>query len=146
MERVPDGQYKGRPKAIENDAGGTSYAQLGLSKNSGTKQVVIMFEITKGPCKGEVLPWFGYFTMDSKARTVESLRLCGFTGQNILDVETQKLDGEVVLVVENQEYDGKIRSRVAWVNDPDYVPQVNPQKMGDGDKSALLDDLKDVLT
>jgi hypothetical protein len=145
MERVPDGQYRGKPIAAETEEG-LRFAQLGLSARKGTKQILVMFEITeKGPYKGAVLPWFGYFTKDSKERTVDVLRLCGFEGQNILDVETQKLSGDVVLSVENSEYDGKTQSRVAWVNDPNYVPGIKLAKLAESDKAELRDALKGVL-
>lgn len=144
MPNVKEGNYTARavPQKTED---GPKYAQLGLSKNSGTKQVLMMFQIESGPFKGETLPWFGYFTKDAAKRTVESLRLCGLKGQDIFAVESQRLDNKVSITVEVGEYEGKTRSRVAWVNDPNYVMQIDLQPMVDDSRTDLADMVGDLM-
>lgn len=145
MSKVATGEYLGTPRAVDTDEG-RRYAQLGASKRKGTTQVVVMFEITSaGPHKGAILPWFGYFTKDAAERTVSALRLIGFSGQDILDVENQSLEGLVSLTVENEPFEGKTQSRVAWVNDPNYVPQIKMPPLTDKVKTSLKASLKGLL-
>jgi len=96
---------------------GTTMVQWGKSK-AGNKQVLLMFHLLDGPQVGRDVPWFGNFTKDSYARTLESLRACGWQGDDLAVVGNQTLDQEVSVVVETKEYEGKVRTRVAWVNKP----------------------------
>jgi len=97
-------------------ADGQSWAQFGESSEKGTPQVVINFEILDGDDVGRRIAWIGYFTDKTVQRTVESLRFCGFTGDDLAGAVVQQLDQEVGIVVEHEEYDGKTRARVRWVN------------------------------
>ena len=120
MARIPDGNYPAIPCKI----GESPVAQLGVSKAKKSPQVLIWFQVTDGPYKGSRVPWFGYFSKDSAERTIGALRLCGFSGQDIYDIENQKLDGSVLVTVENASYQGKSNCRVAWVNDPSYTGEI----------------------
>jgi hypothetical protein len=89
-----------------------------LGKSSaGNEQIAVMFEITQGENIGKSITWFGSFSDKAVDRTLDSLRHCGWSGDNF--VELLGLDtNEVELVVEAEEYEGKIRDKVRWVNRP----------------------------
>lgn len=96
-----------RAKAVEGALGYTS---------GGSEQVAVRFGITEGECKGRYITWYGYFTEKTTDRTLESLRACGWEGDDLF-----ALDGitknEVELVIEEEEgQDGEIRPKVRWVN------------------------------
>lgn len=144
MSKVANGTYSAVVVPVTVD-GVEKYAQLGLSKRKGTKQILMMLKLTSGEFKGVALPWFGYFSEDSAERTVQALRLCGFTGQDIFDVETQKMTEQVQVTVENETFEGKTQSRIAWINDPDYVPEIETKPLGKTDRDALKAALKGLL-
>lgn len=91
--------------------------QFGEAK-TGTKQVLVQFEIIDGPHSGRLLPWFGFFSEKAHERTLEALRLCGFKGDDLMAVLEQPMDQEVSITVEHEVYEGKSHARVAWVNAP----------------------------
>lgn len=89
---------------------------LGHSKN-GNEQVAVLFEITQGEHAGKSVTWFGSFTDATTERTLDSLRHCGWTGDNF--AELNGLDAnEVEIVVDEDDYEGKRRTKVQWVNRP----------------------------
>jgi hypothetical protein len=89
---------------------------LGHSKN-GKEQVAVLFEITQGEHAGKSYTWFGFFTDQTTDRTLDSLRHCGWDGDNF--VELKGLDAnEVEIVIDTDEYEGKPRTKVQWVNRP----------------------------
>jgi len=110
MELVPQGAYKAA--AVQVDG---AYAQLGMS-STGNQQVLVQFEITDGPAAGRRVPWWGSFTDKAWNRTVEALRYCGFSGDDLSTLPEQDLNHEVSIVVEHSEYNGKTNARVRWVN------------------------------
>lgn len=108
---IPPGRYKAR--AIEGALGETS---------GGKEQVAVLFEIVEGDYQGQQMTWYGYFhgADSSKAqknakRTLESLRHCGWKGDDLTDLSGLGAN-EVQIVVEQEEYEGKIRTKIAWVN------------------------------
>lgn len=116
-EIVPAGYYPAVAVPIEMD-GANVWAQFGESKQKGTKQVVLHFEIMEGEHTGVRLPWFGYFTKDAADRTIESLRIAGFKGDDLSMLPSQVLENRVTIVVEVNEWEGKRQSKIAWVNRP----------------------------
>jgi hypothetical protein len=115
MNLIEQGYYRAAavPVVIE---GAETYVQFGESSKSGTPQVVVNFEVLEGPEQGRRIAWFGYFTEKTVARTIESLRFCGFKGDDLALAVTQKLDQEVQIAVAHEEYDGKPQAKVRWVN------------------------------
>lgn len=109
------GRYKARAIAPVN---------LGTSKEKGTPFVECYFEITDGENKGGRARWTAYFTEKSAERTIESLQIAGWGGDDVgefADGELHGLDAnEVEIVVELEEYekDGekRVTPRVQWVN------------------------------
>lgn len=100
---IPEGQYTAT--CIDKQFGTTS---------TGKKQVVLRFRIDSGEHAGQELNWYGYFTDRTWERTLESLRYCGFKGDN-LD-QLGPLDQQVSIVVGHNEYEGKTSARVDWIN------------------------------
>jgi len=90
------------------------YALGNTSK--GNPQVGVDFELLEGPDAGRHITWYGYFTDATFDRTVESLRLCGWIGDDLDNL--QGIDtNDVMLVIEHEpDQDGVIRARVRWVN------------------------------
>ena len=114
--RIPNGYYDAIPVPVETEDG-KKFCQLGLSKRSGTKQVMVTFQIDSGEFKGVKLPWFGYLTKDAAETTIKSLKLIGWNGKSFKDLTSLELTGKVQITVENDTYEGRVRSRVSWVNE-----------------------------
>ncbi len=106
MAMIPEGKYQARAE----------HWKLGESAN-GNESVAVDFKFVD-PALGTIL-WFGYFSDKSYERTVESLRHCGWKGNDVLELDTPQADlntNEVELVIQHETYEGKTRARVAWVN------------------------------
>jgi hypothetical protein len=111
---IPEGNYLAR---------GVSMSE-GKSKDKGTLGITVVFNITQdGPQKGQMIEWTGWLTDKSKARTAESLVLCGFDGTDHKTIGAR----DVLLVVEHEDVPPdpnnpnaptRKRARVSWVNDP----------------------------
>jgi len=113
---IPPGFYNA--VAVPTDVDGAQlWAQFGETKN-GTKQVVLHFEILDGAHAGKRLPWFGFFTANSADRTIESLRACGFKGDDLALAQDQEMSLRVSVTVEHSTWEGKTRAKIAWVNRP----------------------------
>lgn len=89
---------------------------LGMS-TSGKEQIAILFELTAGEQAGHTYTWFGYFTEGAVDRTLDSLRYCGWQGDNIAELDGLDAN-EVDIVLDEEEYEGKMRTKVKWVNRP----------------------------
>lgn len=103
---IPDGVYAAR--AIS--------AALGETKG-GKPQIAVEFELTDVPDGTRPhRTWYGNFTDATQDRTIESLRVCGWTGDDLTDVQ---VSADVSLVIETEEYEGKARQKIQWVNRPE---------------------------
>lgn len=98
---------------------------LGNSKQKGTPQIAVTFTILTEGATHAALTWFGYFTDATTDRTIESLRHCGWQGDDLMQIaQGQAGDGtgmdnnEVELVVEDEFYDGNWSTKVQFVNRP----------------------------
>jgi len=105
---------------ISQNTGEELMCQFGYSGNKGTPQVGVCFEFTAGPNSGDRITWIGYLTENTEERTLQSLRIIGFKGDDLDKFNDQRPDQEVHLVIEHEENpkDGKVYAKVAWVNDP----------------------------
>jgi hypothetical protein len=104
---INPGRYAARAVATE----------LGLTKG-GNDQIAVELELADGEHSGERIVWYGYFTEKTAKRTVESLRICGWNGD---DIAASPLPGlgsrEVEIVVEMEDdLEGVPRARVRWIN------------------------------
>jgi hypothetical protein len=91
--------------------------EWGLGESStGKEQIAVSFDILTEGAEFSTITWYGYFTEDTWQRTLESLRIMGWTGtdfeQDLVGLDTN----EVELVVAEEEFDGKVRTKVQWVN------------------------------
>lgn len=104
---IPDGTYRAR--AVE---------AILTTTRQDKPCVVVTFEFLDQAWKDVRMQWRGYFTDKTTDRTLESLRYCGWKGDDVT-----KLDGvdecEVDLVVAREkDLKGRWMPRVQWVNKP----------------------------
>lgn len=104
---IPAGRYQAVP--TKADLGETS---------TGKEQVGVEFEIvTAGEYIGHRVVWYGYFTDRTTERTLESLRICGWFGDDITNLTGIGEGSHVVeLVIEHETYNGRVTAKVQWVN------------------------------
>lgn len=105
---------------VSQKTGEELVCQFGHSENKGTPQVAVCFEIIAGPHSGERITWIGYFTDKSEDRTLQALRIAGFTGDDLDAFNGQHPNQEVHLVIDHEvnPKDGETYAKVSWVNDP----------------------------
>lgn len=83
---------------------------------TGKEQIAVLLEVTEGEEQGTQITWYGYFTEKTVDRTFESLRLLGWSGDDLTDLSG--LDANEVSIVIEHEHDqsGELRARVKWIN------------------------------
>lgn len=89
-------------------------AALGYT-SSDKEQVAVELRILDEEFLGDTITWYGYFTDGTTERTLESLRLLGWAGDDLFDLSGIG-STEVRIVIEEDEYEGKVRLKVRWVN------------------------------
>jgi hypothetical protein len=113
---VQAGTYKARV---------TGECVLGTSKNKGTPFVEFYLEILSSAAAGSRVKWQGYFTENTNERSIQSLQICGWQGDDLSEFSDGGLHGldanEVEIVVELEEYtnaegEDKVSAKVAWIN------------------------------
>lgn len=103
--RAEDGTFRAR--AVEWDLGYTS---------TNKEQVAVRFELLDVDEGARYLTWYGFFTDKTTERTLDSMRHCGWKGDDLFDLSGLG-DNEVDLVLETEEdNEGKAHLRVRWVN------------------------------
>lgn len=136
---IPAGTYSAIPAPVTDEATGrTVYARFATAGQDDKKQVVVTFRLTSPEVAGQHLAWFGFFTEKTWERTIESLRYCGFRGDDLSELPNQVLSSEVQLVVEHEEWEGRTRAKVAWVNRSGGVQLKNPMKQDDLKRFAAM--------
>lgn len=111
-------------------------AEAGKSANKGTDQVSVLFNIESGPHAGQEITWIGYFTEKTADRTIDSLMICGWDGEDYT-MFSGVSKNTVDIVVEHETYvheasgEERTRARVAWVNDPNRVVGGKPMSAGE---------------
>lgn len=104
-------------------------AQLATAK-TGTEQVGVKFELLDPYALGETVVWYGYFTDKTWQRSIESLRYCGWKGDDLSDLTSiyhEDNKSTVELVIEHEVgNDGQTRARVKWVNRGGGATVTNP--------------------
>lgn len=101
---IPIGKYVARAQN----------AELGYTQN-GTEQVGVPFRIVEGPQEGQTITWYGFFSDKCVDRTLQSLRHCGWKGDDLTDLSTVG-DEDVELDIIHDTHQGKTKAKVAWVN------------------------------
>jgi len=98
---------------------------LGKSKTKDTPFIEFYFEVRGGECSGERVRWTSYFTEKTSERTIQSMQLCGWDGDDLAVFSDGKLHGlnkkDVSIVVELESYknekgEDRTTPKVAWVN------------------------------
>lgn len=92
-------------------------AGLGMTGGDSPKeQVAVRLEILSEGFEGETITYFGYFTEKTTERTLESLRLRGWTGDDLFDLSSIDGSAEARAVIEEDSYNGEVRLKVKWIN------------------------------
>lgn len=105
-------------------------AALGDASSSGNETIAIGFVALEGEPKGRQITWYGYFTEKTFDRTIESMRYCGWEGNDLSRLESCTRN-EVYIVVEHEEdQEGEMRARVRWVNSGGGVALKNRMDVG----------------
>lgn len=108
--------------------------------NSGKEQVAVELSVVdEGDFFGERITWYGYFTELTFDRTLESLRILGWNGDDLSDLSGID-QNEAQAVIEEEEYDGKLRLKVKWINAKGGLALQKP--MSDGEASAFAARMK----
>jgi len=103
VPQIPNGTYRARAK---------EWVLAEIGANS-TTAVSIKFHF-EDPELGSIV-WDGWLTEKTFDRTIESLRYCGWEGNDLS--ELHGLDAnDVDLVIEQEEYEGRTYPKVKWVN------------------------------
>lgn len=86
--------------------------------SKGAPQVAVLVEITEGEHAGTQLTWHGYFTQLTEDKTLEQLRVLGWSTDDLDDLKGIDAN-EVSIVVEHETDDkGETRAKVRWINRP----------------------------
>lgn len=89
--------------------------QLGESSN-GKERVEVTFTYAAPDAGQQTITWYGYFSTEKVMnRTIESLRTCGWNGDDLATMEGLDAN-EVELVIADEEYENKVYTKVQWVN------------------------------
>lgn len=91
--------------------------------DNGNVQIAVEFEVIDHPeFAGETITWIGHFTDLTEERTLESLQIAGWQGDDVSELAgvqgSQVLQDTVSLACDVEEYNGEQRLRVRWVNRP----------------------------
>ncbi len=126
---------------------------LGTSKTKGTPFIEFYLKILDGENKGGFVRWTGYFTENTNERSIQSMQICGWAGDDLSEFSDGQLHGldknEVSIVVEMETYQneaGEDRSapRVAWINRAGGYLNVSA-KMDPGAAAAFGDRMRGLV-
>lgn len=106
---------------------------LGFTEG-GKEQAAVQLEILNEEFLGETITWYGYFTEKTQERTLESLRLLGWSSDDLFDLAGIG-STEVRVVLEEEDYNGKMQLKVKWINGPGGLALKAP--MSDGEARAF---------
>ena len=109
---------------------------------TGTNQIAVPFAIEDGPDAGSVITYFGFFSEAARDRTIESLRRCGWTGDDLRDLGP--MNRPVEIVVEHDEYNGKVRPKVKWVNSLGGVKLKD--QLDESEMDSFADEMKSIIS
>lgn len=116
-------------------------AALGYT-STGKEQVAVQLEILDEGFQGETITWYGSFSEQAAERTLESLRLLGWQGDDLFDLSGIG-SKEVKAVLDEDEYEGKIQLKVKWINGPGGLALKAP--MNEGEARAFSQRMKGLV-
>lgn len=133
MSNIANGTYRAKPVD----------AKLGMTAG-GKEQVGVLFEVTQdGAEKGKRITWYGYFTEKTEERTLESLRHCGWTGDDITQLASVKNEVNIVIEAEPDQKDPKtMRAKVKWVNSGGATGVAMKTELAAGKAASLAERIK----
>lgn len=104
-------------------------------KEGGSTNVplVINFELTDEHVKGQRMDAYLYFTEKTAKRSIESLRILGYEGDDLSAVEFPA-DNECDLVCAIDTYKGESKMKVQWIN---AVGQAAVKRLAPADAKAF---------
>lgn len=105
-------------------------AMLTVSSQKKTPQVAIEFRLMDGPDQGSKIIHYAAVTEGRLKYTVEELRTCGWTGDDLEDLSTVKAGTPVELVLAEEEYNGRVNTKVRFINAPGRKPPSAPAGIG----------------
>lgn len=91
----------------------------GIGVTNDKETIGVQFQITTENAEFNHITWYGFFTEKTWERTIESLRYCGWEGDDIAELTDSRggLDkNEVELVIDDEDYKGNLVAKVKWVN------------------------------
>lgn len=112
---------KGRHPAV--CSGSIQLSTVGEGDNE-KEQVVVQFTLNdeNDPFNGWSITWFGFLTEKTWERTIEALRIMGWTGDDMSELPALAASGslgnQVEIVIDHEEYKGEWQAKVRWVNRP----------------------------
>jgi hypothetical protein len=99
---------------------------------NGNPQIAVSFDILDEAFAGSSITWYGSFSKNLGKgkktpfqRTIETLRICGWEGDDISDLSTITKN-EVSLTLDYETFEGERKLKVKWVNAPGGVAVKNP--------------------
>lgn len=104
---------------------------IGIQTTSTGKDYVSAdFDIEDDDGEVQTVEWRGWLTEKAAKRTLESLRLMGWTGDDVFgDLKADgALGNKVNIDVRHEEYQGKTTARVSFINAPDADPAETEKK------------------
>lgn len=98
--------------------------------STGSKQIGVDLQLLEGPDQGKHITWYGYFSDATFERTIESLQLLGWEGDDLSDLRgIDRL--EVSIVIEDEpDLQGELHSRVKWINGQGGIAMKNKLDVG----------------
>ena len=102
---IPDGVYRARA------------TEAALSATSKDKpMVVVTFDLKAEGWEGIRCQWRGYFTEKTTERTLDSLRHCGWTGDDVSNLEGITSNDVDLDIRREKDLKGNWSPKVQWVN------------------------------
>lgn len=103
---IPEGRYQCR--ATEG---------LLSETEGGNPQVAVdIVIIEEGEWEGQHRTWYGSFTEKSTDRTLQSLRLLGWRGDDLSELVGLGETEAYVTITHEEDQEGNLRDRAAWIN------------------------------
>ena len=115
-------------------------AEMGYTSN-GNEQIAMLVEFVGGPNDNKLMTWYGYFSEKTADRTLESLMIAGWDGDNLAELAGLG-STEFTAVVEPDTYQGETKMRINWINRLEGRTPALANKMDAGSKAAFAEKMR----
>ena len=128
---IPEGRYKCR----------ATEAALAFT-SQGAPQVAVDIVITEEESEycGQHRTWYGSFTEKSTERTLQSLRILGWKGDDLSDLTGIDENEAYVTITHEEDQNGELRDRAAFINANAGLAIKTP--MDEGEAKAFAERMK----